>query len=98
MNIDKFKFLGSSNKLSNAPICLNDSIVVRYPCSSSISCSPFSVFFSPGSYYVELYGASGGNASKNNIIVRGGKGGFVSGIISFRQKRRNFNSQINNTT
>ena len=40
---------------------VNETYVLSYPCSSVIDCTPYKTTLSPGSYYVELYGASGGS-------------------------------------
>ena len=57
----------------------------EYPCSSRDSCYPISVSLSPGLYRFELWGGSGGDSGS----VFGGRGSFVSGIISLT-RRTNF--------
>ena len=37
-----------------------------YPCTSSTSCKPYTVFFFPGKYKFELYGAQGGDGRVQN--------------------------------
>ena len=40
---------------------VNETYVLSYPCFSIMDCTPYKTTLSPGSYYVELYGASGGS-------------------------------------
>ena len=57
-----------------------------YPCSTTLECSPYKVFFLPGKYKFELYGAQGGNGRYQNLdLIRedsGGKGAYVSGVLN----------------
>ena len=64
----------------------NQSLVIPYPCESPSSCSPYSVKFKRGSYIIDLYGGSGGNSGSK----KGGKGGFVSAILTFYQNTEMF--------
>ena len=59
-----------------------------YPCFSHQNCSPFSILLRPGVYFVELWGAQGGNRTDRNIP--GGKGGFVSGFLGIRKRTKLF--------
>ena len=57
-----------------------------YPCSSSIECTYYKLRLLPGKYKIELWGAQGGDGRYQNTIETrpnsGGKGSYVSGIIS----------------
>ena len=61
----------------------------NFPCQNSSECKPYSIFLKPGIFKFELWGASGGDARKQNQeIIRensGGKGAYVSGIIQFHK-------------
>ena len=57
----------------------------EYPCESEISCSLLSVTFDPGLYLIECWGGSGGNRSDD--VNDGGKGAYVSGKISFFERK-----------
>ena len=48
------------------------------------SCTSQSVTLDPGSYSLEVYGASGSNTSANNP---GGKGGYSKGMISIKTRK-----------
>lgn len=58
----------------------NTQAVLKYPCSSSSSCSPYQVTFPPGYYKIELYGASGGYYA--NRLDLGGHGAYTSGVLN----------------
>jgi hypothetical protein len=53
-----FSLVNSSKGTPNI-IEINDTYILSYPCSSSIDCTPYKTTLSPGSYHIELYGASG---------------------------------------
>ena len=57
-----------------------------YPCTSTTTCKPYTVFFFPGRYQFELYGAQGGDGRfQNTVDIRkdsGGKGAYVSGVLN----------------
>ena len=53
---------------------LNNSIELLYPCSDQINCTCYKGVFDPGTYFVELYGASGGRTAtpyrfENNTFI-----------------------------
>ena len=76
-------FQGSSDLIKNPVIHLNQTtILIPYPCKSIVVCHPYKITFPPGSFYVELYGGSGGNVTKSSYSSKGGKGGKVSTVIS----------------
>ena len=43
-----------------------NTLILKYPCSSTYQCAEYSLFLNPGSYKIEAYGASGG--SYNGIV------------------------------
>ena len=51
-----------------------NSYTIEYPCKSAIKCSPFTINFPPGVYFLEVWGASGGNEEDSNSTAFGGKG------------------------
>lgn len=57
-----------------------------YPCTSHETCSPYEVYFQTGVYFIELWGAQGGN--RTDFGVSGGKGAFVSGYLTIRRSKR----------
>ena len=72
------------------PQYLGNIALFNYPCDTSYECSPISINLERGTYLFELWGAQGGDARLvNSPTIRtdsGGKGAFVSGIISFPSK------------
>ena len=63
----------------------NQQVVFNYPCSSHSVCSPYEIKLKRGSYYLEVYGAQGSNATKNNRHLAGGKGGYSAGIYTTKE-------------
>ena len=57
-----------------------------YPCESHEICYSYKIFFQRGKYKIELWGAQGGNQSVKS--VPGGKGAFVSGILSLSKRTK----------
>lgn len=57
--------------------------MIKHNFSFVDSCSPYTVTLSPGQYLFELWGASGGSTPD----ASGGKGAYVSGILSLRSKK-----------
>ena len=57
-------------------------ITFYYPCNSPFTCSPFTIQLTRGLYFLEVYGAQGGNRSIYGQSVQGGKGGYSSGLFS----------------
>ena len=51
-----------------------------YPCLTPFECSPYAISLQKGTYYLEVYGAGGGNSSQNNKNIQGGKGGYSAGV------------------
>ena len=74
----KIEFTGS-NTLGSNDYITHANTKIYYPCFSQVSCAPYLITFSPGSYLVKLYGASGGSSGDG----KGGRGGYVSGQIKF---------------
>ena len=62
----------------------------KYPCSSYSVCSPIEIEFHPGLYFLECWGASGTFMTHNNLVGKGGKGGYSSGVFITKRKRRLF--------
>ena len=60
-------------------------VVFNYPCTSHSVCTPYEVKLKRGSYYLEVYGAQGSNATLNNKNYQGGKGGYSAGIYTTKQ-------------
>ena len=57
-----------------------------YPCESPFKCSPYKITLDKGSYFLEVYGAQGGNATYFGRQINGGKGGYSSGIYTVLSK------------
>ena len=53
-------------------------IELEYPCSSQTTCSPYTITFPRGLYYLEVWGAQGYSFSK----AKGGYGGHSAGVFS----------------
>ncbi|EAY21582.1 hypothetical protein TVAG_013470 [Trichomonas vaginalis G3] len=51
-----------------------------YPCENYSVCSPYNITLGPGYYYLEAYGASGGNHHREGRTARGGYGGYAAGV------------------
>ena len=90
MNTNKLVFLGDNSLYKNKPNIINNSLYIPYPCESYHTCSPFAINFPAGTYIVHLYGASGGDANFDNTIVLGGKGGYVTALLSFSKATKAF--------
>ena len=56
---------------------LQQTIVFNYPCDSKVNCYPLPAELSPGHYFIQCYGASGGDSGN----AKGGYGAYVSGIL-----------------
>ena len=58
---------------------------INNPCQSFNIC-PYKLFFQPGIYKIELWGAQGGDARFINVptidYTSGGRGAYVSGLLS----------------
>ena len=59
------------------------SVTLRYPCSSTIICTPYKLTLYPGSYQFECWGARG--TGRTSIILNG-KGAYTKGLITFFSK------------
>ena len=66
--------------------------IFPYPCINNAICSPYEVNLKSGAYIFELWGSQGGDARKVNekdlIPNIGGRGAFVSGVITLKQRRK----------
>ena len=51
-----------------------------YPCESQTDCSPYLISLSPGSYFLEVFGAQGKSAKIGSSTAEGGFGGYSSGV------------------
>ena len=60
----------------------------KYPCPNYSECTPYEITFSPGFYFLEVYGASGSTIFDTGFEVRGGYGGYSSGVFISRTKRK----------
>ena len=60
--------------------------IFEYDCENTSECYPFHIFLIPGTYRIECYGAQGGSGLRDKIKnYPGGKGAYVSGILSNRK-------------
>ena len=84
MNKIRLTFQGSEIQIKNKIIRNQTSLLIPYPCEDSTECAPYKISFPPGTFYIELYGASGGNVTKSEYSSTGGKGGKASTVISSR--------------
>ena len=68
--------------------------IFHYPCELNTLCYPYDIIIQPGRYLFQLWGAQGGDSRYQNIYeIRkdsGGKGAFVSGVITIKQTTRMF--------
>ena len=91
---DRFIYENVSNLINVSKFSITDfKAIFKYPCSTSTQCDPISVYIQRGVYKFELWGSNGGDArGGNELEIRkdsGGKGAYVSGVISVI-KRSNF--------
>ena len=60
-----------------------------YPCHSTTSCKPYSLYLKKGIYKLEVWGAQGGDGRIQNTdtirIGSGGRGAYASGFITFHK-------------
>ena len=63
---------------------INRRNVFNYPCESPVSCYPLDVLLKSGTYFIECYGASGGDSTNS----KGGYGAYVSGMIRIKKLTR----------
>ena len=80
-------YTGEEDEIVNQSYEDEHSTIIPYPCSLSCSCNPYHITFTPGSYFIELYGASGGNTRYEGKEQRGGLGGVVSAILTIHHKK-----------
>ena len=71
--------------IDNPSYLIKNQIIIPYQCQSKTICFPYLISFEEGSYSIELYGGSGGNASRS----LGGKGGYTKANVHFF-KRESF--------
>ena len=57
--------------------------IFEYPCESHVSCYPLYIELSPGAYFIQCYGASGGDSGN----AKGGYGAYVSGLLHLKEKK-----------
>ena len=84
-NIPYISLVNTSLLSKQYEILENNTFLIPYPCEKSNICSPYRLIFRAGSYHVELFGAEGGSAfsNKTQTTMKGGKGGYVSALLSF---------------
>ena len=71
------------SELKSVSYSLDDfSFSFPYPCESYSICSPYELLFYPGRYFLEIWGASGGNIDYGQKHAEGGKGGYSSGVFT----------------
>ena len=80
-----YNFLGSSDTSSDI-IKEENNVTFRYPCSNSSICYPYALKFHPGTYFITLYGASGGNNRYESETIKAGNGGLVSALIDTKRR------------
>lgn len=58
-------------------------IFFEYPCASHFDCYPYEIHLSRGKYFLEVWGAQGGNVTNGNQgpLVEGGTGGHSAGVL-----------------
>ena len=55
-----------------------------YPCETAFECSPYELKLKRGLYFFEVYGAQGGNVTKDGQTTYGGKGGYSCGLYRIK--------------
>ena len=63
----------------------DEEIFFSYPCASYSDCFPFEITLKKGFYYLECWGASGSDHSRQGLFAKGGTGGYASGIYFAKQ-------------
>ena len=61
----------------------NSSLSFEYPCTSPSECAPYKISLPRGIYFLEVWGASGGDY---NNYKKSGEGGYSSGTLRIYQK------------
>ena len=61
----------------------NPTKIFEYPCESHVNCYPHYIELSPGAYFIQCYGASGGDSGN----AKGGYGAYVSGLLHLKEKK-----------
>ena len=64
----------------------SNSIFYEYPCTNSTECHPINITLFPGSYILEVWGASGGADKKENSAI----GGYSYGILTLNEETKAF--------
>ena len=91
----RFTYQNLDELINETKFHISDSkAVFPYPFTRTFECAPISLYIEPGKYKFELWGANGGDArnDEKSYSLRddsGGKGAYVSGVISI-EKRTNF--------
>ena len=85
MPSDHFKYRGSDiyleDDITGSSLNIEKgtrSLIFNYPCSSSITCTPYVITLPRGQYLLQAFGASGGNSRGYEL---GGLGGFSEGLF-----------------
>ena len=75
------------SELGSIPYSLQNLLTFNfpYPCESYSICSPYEITFYPGRYQLQIWGASGGNLTRNKKFAQGGKGGYSTGVFTVKQ-------------
>lgn len=72
------------------PISINASqkkIDFSYPCKNATDCFPYEITIRPGIYFLEVWGAQGGNSTYTSRSIPGGQGGYSSGIYIAKERQ-----------
>ena len=84
-----YQLLDASVGKSNVTNIDSKTFIFNYPCQSNHICTPYQLFFSPGHYKFELWGAQGGDSrAQQTTTIRpgtGGKGAYASGILKLNR-------------
>ena len=62
--------------------CVNDSLILEYPCVVSDKCNPYYITIDRGTYLFEVYGAEGGGPNDET-----GKGGGIKAFFSIYSRQ-----------
>ena len=72
INVLQWKILDSQLGTANVKVIDDKNFTFDYPCTNYTNCTGYEVIFSPGTYEISMYGASGGGiTTKELVLVRG---------------------------
>jgi hypothetical protein len=69
---------------TNRVVKTSEYVSLPFPCSDSTDCTYYSVTLGAGSYFLEVWGAQGGNDPTYSTSRFGGRGGYSKGTVNLK--------------